>query len=186
MDELIGTELDDVGVAAEMLRMTGVALECRRAIQPAMKAVLRGEIRGDIFVASETELRLARTIAPVVARRALLFVLRVRSAQLARHQKCFGIHGISPLSSEQADEHCENPYGVTEPLPHVLADAASVHVDGDDVHDGRDHQHEDQRQMQRMPQRKQSLVSLELRDPAGRDQSLVDICGGGPAQALAL
>lgn len=98
--ELIRAELDGVGLAAEVLRMTGAALERSAAIQSSVKAALRGDIGCDFLVACEAELRLTSTIAAVMAGGALFFVFRVRGAQFARHEERFRIHGISPRGGE--------------------------------------------------------------------------------------
>jgi hypothetical protein len=111
--ELLAAELDDVGIAPQMLRVAGATLHGRSASEPPMEPARCAYVRRDILVAGEAELWLACPIAAVVTVRALLFVLRMSSAELAGHQQRFRIHGLSTPRREQAQQNREHPYGVT-------------------------------------------------------------------------
>lgn len=180
--ELIAAELHDIGIAAEVLRMACTALHgWRGAAEPAVEAFLQRNVRGDVLVTGEAELRLSAAVALVMAVGAVLLVLRVRGGQLARHEQRLRIHGLSAPRCKQAEQGSrEYPRELTIRLPHVLPDAASVDVHGHDVNDRRDHQHEDQWQVQRMPDREQSLVRLKLGDFSCSDQALVYVACCSP------
>lgn len=95
--ELVATEFDDVGIPAEMVRMTGMTLQFALRVRDAsVIAVASGEIRADRLMARHTELGLALAIAAVMTIRAALLELRVSGSELARHEKRLGIHRISP------------------------------------------------------------------------------------------
>jgi hypothetical protein len=85
--ELIAAELDDVSVATEVLGMASLALERGGCTgQPSVEAALRADISSDVFVARQAELRLPTSIATVMAVRAVLFELRMRTGELAWHE----------------------------------------------------------------------------------------------------
>ncbi len=98
MIELRLAELHDVGRAAEMLRVAGAALRGADALDVTVIAAMPGDIRRDVLVAIEAEVGLAIAVAAIVARRALLFVLRVRARELPRHEERFGIHRFTPAN----------------------------------------------------------------------------------------
>lgn len=79
-------QLDDVGLAAKMLRMTRAALRRSDARQSAMKAPVRGQVGGHFFVASHAKRRLPATICAIVALRTFLFELRMGGSYLTGHQ----------------------------------------------------------------------------------------------------
>jgi len=99
--ELLAAELDDVRIAPQMLGMTGMTLGILDPRQMTVESALLPQVGGDIFMAIETQLRLAIAIAAVMALRALFFVLRVRRGELAGHEQCFRIHGFSGRCRQQ-------------------------------------------------------------------------------------
>jgi len=111
------------------------------------------QVRGDLLMAIQTQLRLAIAIGAVVAQRALLFVFHVSGAQLARHQECLRIHGFSGPSSYQYQHQPQSQQCVTSSPRHVGGGTVDlVHVNRNHVNDrGNDHD-EDQRYVQRVPQ----------------------------------
>src|SRR4029077_18760221 len=92
--ELLAADLADVRIAPQMLGMTGMTLGILDPGQMTVESALLPQVGGDVFVAIETQLRLAIAIAAVMALRALFFVLRVRRGELAGHEQCLRIHGF--------------------------------------------------------------------------------------------
>src|SRR5262245_18559271 len=84
-----------------------------------MESALRADIGGDVFVARKAELRLPPAIAAVVAVRTVLFVLRVRCGEFARHEQCLRILRIGAWCCEQPEQYRHHPYDPTCDLPHV-------------------------------------------------------------------
>jgi hypothetical protein len=93
--ELLVTQLDDVGCAAEMLGVARAALRDVDAGEAAVEMAVLVHVAGDLLVAVETQLCLTAAVAAVVAQRALLLVFHVSRRQLARHEKSLRIHGFS-------------------------------------------------------------------------------------------
>jgi hypothetical protein len=100
--ELLAAEFDDVRIAPEMLRMTGMTLGILDPRQMAVETALLMQVGGDILMAIEAQLRLPIAVAAVMALRALFFVLRVRRGELARHEQCFRIDGFSGTCRQQS------------------------------------------------------------------------------------
>ncbi len=93
--------------------MTGAALECGGAREAPVKAVLGADVCGDVLVTCQAQLRLPAAVAAIVAVRAALFELRVCCGELAWHEQCLGIHGVSAPCCEQAEQYRECPYEPT-------------------------------------------------------------------------
>jgi len=91
---------------------------------------------------------------------------------------CASARGTANRQSSSASTHATRP--VTS---RMCACDASVDVHGDDVNDRCDDQHENERQMQRMPQGEEALVGLKFRNPPRRGQPLIDVRSGELAQA---
>lgn len=87
MIELLGNELDDVGVSALMLTVAGPALQALAADEPTMKAFAAAQILSNLFMAGGAQLRLAAPVAAVVTVGALCFDIRMRGRDLARHEQ---------------------------------------------------------------------------------------------------
>src|SRR5437588_393967 len=116
--ELLVAQLHDVGGAAEMLGVAGAALRDVDAGEAAVEVAVLAQIAGDFLVTVETQLRLLAAVAAVVAERARLLVFHVSRAQLARHEKRLGIHGLSPPPCQQSREPSEYQQRVASSLPH--------------------------------------------------------------------
>jgi len=78
-----------------------------------VEAALRTDIRSDVLVARQTELRLPGAIAAIMATRAVLFVLRVRCGELAWHEQRLGIDRFNAWRNEQAEQCRECPFEPT-------------------------------------------------------------------------
>jgi hypothetical protein len=76
-----------------------------------MKAVFAADVRGDLFVTIETQIRLALTISAVVAERALLLVLGMSAGDFAGHEQGLGVHGITAARRQykQQQPHEDQP-----------------------------------------------------------------------------
>src|SRR5882672_4962989 len=93
--ELLTTEFDDVARASQVLRMTRVTLRRFDALEPAVEAVLTGNVSRNVLVTIEAQLGLAMTVTAIVAVLAVLFVLLMRDTQLSGHEQCLRVHGFT-------------------------------------------------------------------------------------------
>ena len=120
--ELLGDELDDVAGAAEMLGVAGGALRGGDSLHMAVVAALPLDVGGDLLVTIEAQLRLAGAGvggAAVMAIRALLLELGVRSAHLAGHEERLRVHGLSAPERHEPDQHSDYQQRSPSPLRHV-------------------------------------------------------------------
>ena len=152
----------------------------------SVKAALRRNVRRDLLVAIQAQARLSLAVAAVVAQRALLLVFGMGVGELAGHEESLRVHGITSRGP-QAQQQNEHQKCSTLTLPHeACGPPALIDVDRDHVdYSGNQHQ-ENQRQVQRVPQREQPLVGFEPCDAPGRGQAAVDVGKGRAPQALAL
>jgi len=102
--ELLAAQLDDVGVAPEVLGVAGATLGGVDTRQSAVEAAMLPDIGRDLLVTVEAQAGLATAVGAVVALRALLFVLGVRAGQLAGHEQRLRVHGLSLPRCEQCTE----------------------------------------------------------------------------------
>ena len=107
--ELRRAELDDVGVPAEVFRMTRAALGRCDPLDMSVIAVSRRDVGGNLLVTIQAQLRLPIAIATIMAVRTALLVLLVRCAELAWHQQSFRIHSLTPRGESQAQKQTEHP-----------------------------------------------------------------------------
>ncbi len=133
------------------------------------------DVGGNLLVAVKAQAGLAVAVTAVVTGRAAFLVLLVRSAELARHEQRFRVHGFSSRTQAETQEKAQYPQRATFSSPHAKAVCLSVHVYRYDMHDTRDDHHEDEWQVQRMPKRKETLVGLESGDTPRGSESAVDI-----------
>ena len=99
--ELLATEFDDVARASQMLRMTGVTLRRFDALEPAVEAMLIGNVSRNVLVTIEAKPGLAMAIATVVAVLAVLFILLMRDTQLSGHEQCLRVDGFTAPHGRQ-------------------------------------------------------------------------------------
>ena len=119
----------DVHVAPFMVGVTGAA---RLRREPAMKAVLLAEITGDLLVTVEAELVLRQLVELDVALFALLLDFRVPCDDFPGHEDAF-----QRLRAGRHRQPSRCHANKESPSPETHFDSSSVHVDGDDVGDGR-------------------------------------------------
>ena len=93
--ELLAAEFDDVARASQMLRMTGVTLRRLDTLEPAVEAMLTGNVSRNVLVTIEAQLGLAMTVAAIVAVLAVLLVLLMGRTQLSGHEQCLRIDGFT-------------------------------------------------------------------------------------------
>jgi len=103
--ELLAAELDDVGVAPEVLGVAGPAFRGVDTRQSAVEAAVLPHIARDILVTVEAQAGLTTAVGAIVALRAVLFVLGVRGRQFAGHEQGLRVHGFSfPCREEPAQQ----------------------------------------------------------------------------------
>jgi hypothetical protein len=73
-----------------------------------MESLFLSQVARDVLMAVQAQLRLAVTVAAVMAQRALLLVLLVRGAELAGHEQRLGIHGFGPFNEPEAQKNSQN------------------------------------------------------------------------------
>lgn len=151
--ELCLIELRDVRIAPFVLAVTGAAFAAAGIRHAAVKIAVLAYILGNIFMAIETQRGLRHFVGAVVAIAARLFLLDVSLAHLPRHQQGLDRARMG-LGGEERDEHshAENPY----------SHERSVNVNGDHMHDPGDQQHEEERNVQHVPEREELRIQLEL------------------------
>lgn len=93
--ELIATEFDDVARASQVLRMTRVTLRRFDALEPAVEAMLPGNVSRNVLVTIQAKSGLALAVAAIVAVLAVLLVLLMRDTQLSGHEQCLRIDGFT-------------------------------------------------------------------------------------------
>ncbi|HEU4654128.1 MAG TPA: hypothetical protein VFS47_09075 [Steroidobacteraceae bacterium] len=80
-------EFHDVGIAATMFGVTRTALDIRTARNDAVVTVFRCDVRRNVLMTGQAQLRLALAVLAVVAVAAFLFDLRMRLRDFAGHQQ---------------------------------------------------------------------------------------------------
>jgi hypothetical protein len=98
-------QLDDVGVATEVLGVTGLALRTVDRRQPAVEPALSADVRTDVLVAVHAQRWLPAAVGAVVALRAFLLDLGVPSNDLARHQQGFQASRIRAPARHDRGRH---------------------------------------------------------------------------------
>ena len=154
-------ELHNIRRAALMVGMAGPAFLLQRIRLTSMITRQCLAIIIDILVAVETTSWLAVRAEGVVAVAAFLFGFRVAFRQRPRHDELFDKalrHGDA--AGRDKSESYENRKEKTP--SHQTSRPASISVNGPDMHQARGNHQEEKRQMQDMPQRKQSFVEPQL------------------------
>lgn len=115
MIEAGGIDVDDVGVTTTMLTVAGLALRHRNVRQAAMEPAVPDNVRGDVFVTTQTERRLFLAVTTIMAFGARRLELRMRIAELARRQQRLQRRGVSGArmaesgGEDQRHEYCKAP-----------------------------------------------------------------------------
>jgi len=91
------TQVHDVAVATQVLRVASAALDPVHVRNPAVPAGAGANVCGDILVTRGAELRLPLAVRRVVALLAILLDLCVRGSDLARHQQCLDLRGAGRI-----------------------------------------------------------------------------------------
>lgn len=183
--ELPRIQFDDIAVAAQVFRMTGTTLRGADAGQLAVQMRLRVDVGGDLLVTIEAQPCLSGAVAAVMALRALLLVLLVRVGELTGHQQRFRIDRDSALRRRQTGNQHNQKQRTMDTSQHGRA-GQSVDVDRNHVNYSCNEHDQDQRHVQRVPDRKETLVGLEARDLARGGQAIVHKLKCRRAQLLAL
>lgn len=150
-------ELGDSCVATLVIGMTGTTLGFRQTSVHALTGI---QVMLDLIVAIRAKRGLCRLIERDVATIAVVFVLGMPGDHLARHQRALHNRGLRCAETEHQAEPQRRGSGGQRGACRLHG---SVHVHSEHVNDGGDDQNHHQRQMQHMPQRKQSLGAAELR-----------------------
>ena len=122
--ESVGLEPDDVCRPTLVLAMaTRAAGVCRQSA--AMETLTALHVRGDVFVACQTQIAHARLVGTVVATGALLFVLGVGRRKLAGHEERFqGSRCGQPRRKQQACRHYRLQTTHETPVPEPTEETA--------------------------------------------------------------
>ena len=82
---------------------------------------------------------------------AAFFLLDMRLADFARHKQCFDRRRMCVIREQQnTNTHQEYPCSAESPM--LSSHARSIDIDCNHMHDPSDQQHEEERQMQYMPE----------------------------------
>lgn len=150
-------ELGDPCVASLVVGMAGATLGLRQA---SVHALIGIQVTLDLVVAIGAQRGLCRLIERDVATITVVFVLGMPADDLTGHQRALDNRGPRCAESEQ---QAEPQRSGSEGRWKACRLHGSVHVHSEHVNDGGDDQNHHQRQVQHMPQGKQSLGTAELR-----------------------
>lgn len=145
-----------------MVGMTGFAFARFGGGISAMKSLARFDIRPHLVMTGDAQRFLVALVERRVAFGALVFHLLMRRRQRPRHDQFF--QGIGAGRRRQEQKRCPDhqPYYVLPFCHRVVLSVAGcfqrgpflIKVHCNHMHDGGNHQHEEQGKVQHMPQRK--------------------------------
>jgi hypothetical protein len=140
-------------MSALVLGVAGTALAGARAHHAAVVVLVILDVPGDVLVAIQAQGGLRVHIAAVVAQPARFFLFDVSLGDLSGHQQRLYRCGECSRRRQRQRHHPGDPNGTgnfsTSLYTHHLG---SVDVDGNHMHDAGDEEHEEQRDVQHMPE----------------------------------
>ena len=148
----------DVRRPTLVFRVTGPAFAGRRVLHPTVIATVVTLVGGNFLVTGEAQGGLRPDIRPVMAIGAGFLQFRVCAADLAGHQQ--GFHGCPKCDlSADHEAHPGKPPKRSNMEPRrAMHGHRSIDIDRNDMHDACNQQHEEQRNVQDVPEREQLRV----------------------------
>jgi len=135
------------------------------AVRASVITLLFTDIPVYVFMAITAKLRLALLAEWLVAVTALVLVLRMSVHKFSGHHQRFNACCIEWFECcRYCCHHAENTGDY--PVPHVVASAMSVQMNGVHMDDSRYQQHQEKWQVQDMPEGKQAFIKCEAGNPA--------------------